>query len=155
MLQQYISGLKGHQALSPGHRPGDKCSGICALKGQKLSGVSAFALTGRSFHYATQYPGRCPGLLAFWPFRPYLHTCIKSSRNLNLLKIESLHAAYRVVRLPNKSKIVQAEDRAKARFQALLRRRRFSRYAEIVQAEDRANARFQALLRRRRFSRYA
>ena len=46
MLQQYISGLKGHQALSPGHRPGDKCSGICALKGQKLSGVSALPLQG-------------------------------------------------------------------------------------------------------------
>ena len=83
MLQLYISGLKGHQALSAGHRPGDKCSGIFALKGQKLSCVSAFALTGRSFHDVPQYPGRCPGLLAFRPFRPYLCTCIMSFRNLN------------------------------------------------------------------------
>jgi len=42
------NGLKGQQALSPGHRPGYKGMGKLALKGQKLYLVRyAFALSGR------------------------------------------------------------------------------------------------------------
>ena len=42
------NGLKGQQALSPGHRPGYKDEGKLALKGQKpYFANDAFALTGR------------------------------------------------------------------------------------------------------------
>ena len=42
------NGLKGQQTLSPGHRPGYKGTGNCALKGQKLYLFhDAFALSGR------------------------------------------------------------------------------------------------------------
>ena len=42
------NGLKGQQALSPGHRPGYKDMGKLALKGHKLYLLpSAFALSGR------------------------------------------------------------------------------------------------------------
>ncbi len=44
----FRNGLKGQQALSPGHRPGYKYEGKLALKGQKPCLVYyAFALTGR------------------------------------------------------------------------------------------------------------
>ena len=42
------SAPKGHQANSPGHRPGYKDAGRFALKGQKpFLAFHAFALTGR------------------------------------------------------------------------------------------------------------
>ena len=42
------NGLKGQEALSPGHRPGYKEVGKYALKGQKRTyRLDAFALTGR------------------------------------------------------------------------------------------------------------
>ena len=66
------SAPKGQKANSPGHRPGYKDVIRFALKGQKpYLAFHAFALTGRGavLHI---YPGRCPGLDAYWPFRPLL-----------------------------------------------------------------------------------
>ena len=85
MLQQYISGLKGHQALSPGHRPGDKCSGICTLKGQKLSVVSAFALTGRGFHDVHKTNVKLNSNLTIHPLLwPHKETNVKLNSNLSI-----------------------------------------------------------------------
>jgi hypothetical protein len=48
------NGLKGQQALSPGHRPGYMGTGKLALKGQKpYLVVDAFALTGRCLRTAS------------------------------------------------------------------------------------------------------
>ena len=70
MKTPYGNGLKGQGAISPGHRPGYKDAVRFALKGQKPYLVLyAFALTGRRLHI-TSTPGRCPGLCAYWPFRP-------------------------------------------------------------------------------------
>jgi len=61
------NGLKGQQAISPGHRPGYTAGAANALQGQKnLFCNNAFALSGRSF-FKLFYPGRCPGLTAFAP----------------------------------------------------------------------------------------
>ena len=48
MRHLYIYGLKGHKALSPGHRPGGIDVSKFALKGQKpICRIVAFAPTGR------------------------------------------------------------------------------------------------------------
>ena len=68
--------LKGQWTHSPGQRPGYmRCVG-CALKGQKpYEHYCAFALSGRTTRVPL-HPGQCPGLLAYWPFRPLLFMAI-------------------------------------------------------------------------------
>ena len=57
------NGLKGQQALSPGHRPGYKDMGKLALKGHKLYLLpSAFALSGRPIQCNTLTQGNALGL---------------------------------------------------------------------------------------------
>ena len=69
------SAPKGQKANSPGHRPGYRDMVRLALKGQKPYLVfHAFALTGRRLRI-TSTPGRCPGLGAYWPFRPSILAC--------------------------------------------------------------------------------
>ena len=81
MKISYVNGLKGQGAISPGHRPGYKDAVMFALKGQKpYISFHAFALTGRRMH-TTSTPGRCPGLWAYWPFRPSILASETSMNN--------------------------------------------------------------------------
>ena len=66
-------GLKGRRSRSPGQRPGYWWTTVMfALKGHKLlQGVLA---THRI------YPGRCPGLEALWPVRPFVLWDLRSLR---------------------------------------------------------------------------
>ena len=66
--------LKGDKAISPGQRPGVVTVEICALKGQKrciLDSYNCFC-PFRAQTQTPKTPGRCPGLDAYWPFRPLL-----------------------------------------------------------------------------------
>ena len=83
MKAPYRNGLKGQQALSPGQRPGYMDMGKLALKGQKpytrlirerVCFCPCKALASHHF-----YPGRCPGLSACWPFRPFLRRVLITS----------------------------------------------------------------------------
>ena len=72
-LDDVIDGLKGQRELSPGQHPGCWISATIALKGQKHNDIyKAYALSGRQLtHISHISPGRCPGLIACWPFRPF------------------------------------------------------------------------------------
>ena len=58
-------------------RPNSSLQGIVQISLVLLLLRSSFALSGRVFHLIIQTTGRCPGLRAHWPFRPfeYKYTC--------------------------------------------------------------------------------
>ena len=59
----------GQEALSPGHRPGVEVRGQIRPDGAKAQSYECFCPVRAPF-IACDYPGRCPGLSAHWPFRP-------------------------------------------------------------------------------------
>ncbi len=65
---------KGQQANSPGHRPGYGESVMLALKGQKHCFLLRL-LPFQGVDYASLYPGRCPGLVAYCPFGALSRDC--------------------------------------------------------------------------------
>ena len=69
-----IDGLKGQQANSPGHRPEYGESVMLALQGQKHCFLLRL-LPFQGVDYASLYPGRCPGLVAYCPFGALSRDC--------------------------------------------------------------------------------
>lgn len=68
----FINVPKGHQALSPRQHLGYEGNASRALKGQKLvpCALILMPLQGEDTLPAHNiYPGRCPGLIAYSPFR--------------------------------------------------------------------------------------
>ena len=66
--------LKGDKAISPGNALGIVAVEICALKGQKRCNSDSYNCfcPFRAQTQTSKAPGRCPGLDAYWPFRPLL-----------------------------------------------------------------------------------
>ena len=72
MKSLHINGLKGHPAVSPGHRPGYKSELQDApCKGKSLAfGILLMPFQGETSS-CKPYPGCYPGLTAYSPFRAY------------------------------------------------------------------------------------
>ena len=75
MTHQYINGLKGQQALSPGRRPGYKSDEDTRPESAKALfscypgfGLCAFALTGRESHHV-QIPKAMPLAMCLMPLQ--------------------------------------------------------------------------------------
>jgi len=62
------NGLKGHQAHSPGQRPGKLVHEVTPCKGKSVE-YQCFCPCRATLEMIL-FPGRCPGLSAYWPFRP-------------------------------------------------------------------------------------
>ena len=70
------NGLKGHQHLAQGIALGRKTNIIFALNQRSTAEGKVKGQKPYLFHYAfaQRYPGRCPGLEAYKPFRLYSGT---------------------------------------------------------------------------------
>ena len=63
-----IAPRRGNEPLAQGNALGKGIRNNRPERAKALLFNKAFALSGRTL--STLYPGRCPGLLASWPFRP-------------------------------------------------------------------------------------